>query len=251
MPGRLTPRRWLSLIFMLSVLLHDTPLFQKPFGTLFQKPVARMSLAALTAAPATPDVAAPADQPPEEEPLPDADAAIVPPEEPRFLAPEEVPAPEPPSGDGNGRSEAERPKSAPPLPRFVRGEAGEGGGVGGAMLWPARGYVSSRYGWRWREFHKGVDIAGTYGSEVRAAAVGVVTAAGWYGGYGRAVIIDHGGGVQTLYGHNARVLVSPGQRVEKGELIALMGCSGRCTGPHVHFEVRRGGQPVNPMRYLR
>ncbi len=246
MPGRLSPRRWLSLIFMVSVLFHDVPFLPKQLSFLTERPLARMSLAALPAVPAA--AGSPASPlPPEEEPLPDADAVLLPPEEAEFLSPEEVPAPEEPTA-ATGPAAGRRPAAAV---RVETAAVAAGGGPSGSLLWPAQGYISSRYGWRRGEFHRGVDIAGRYGSEVRAAAPGVVTLAGWYYGYGRTVVIRHGDGSETLYGHNSRVLVSPGQRVERGELIALMGCSGRCTGPHVHFEVRVGGRAVNPLRYLR
>lgn len=120
------------------------------------------------------------------------------------------------------------------------------------LAWPVAGRVTSYYGWRWghREFHTGIDVAAPYGTVVRAAASGVVTMAGWYYGYGRAVLIRHADGLETLYGHNSKLLVSPGDRVERGQPIALSGSSGRSTGPHVHFEVRLGDRPVNPLRYL-
>ncbi len=247
MPGRLSPRRWLSLIFMVSVLFHDAPFLPKQLSFLAERPLARASLAALPAVPAAAAEAPGLTGEPEEEPLPDADAIIVPPEETQFLSPEEVPAPE--------EARPARRQPAGGRPRAAVGVDAAGAlpraDLGGSVPWPARGYISSRYGWRRGEFHRGVDIAGRYGSEVRAVAPGVVTLAAWYYGYGRVVVIRHGDGSETLYGHNSRVLVSAGQRVERGELIALMGCSGRCTGPHVHFEVRVGGRAVNPMRYLR
>jgi murein DD-endopeptidase MepM/ murein hydrolase activator NlpD len=118
------------------------------------------------------------------------------------------------------------------------------------FLWPARGQLTSRFGWRRWRHHDGLDIAAPYGSPIYAARPGRVIFAGWYHAYGRAVIIDHGDGVQTLYGHASRLLVQTGDRVSQGELIARVGSSGRSTGPHLHFEVRVKGQPVNPMRYM-
>jgi len=118
------------------------------------------------------------------------------------------------------------------------------------FLWPARGQLTSRFGWRRWRHHDGIDIAAPYGSPVYAARPGRVVFAGWYYAYGRAVIVDHGDGVQTLYGHASKLLVQTGQTVGQGELIARVGASGRATGPHVHFEVRVNGRPVNPMRYI-
>ncbi len=119
-----------------------------------------------------------------------------------------------------------------------------------AYLWPARGVVTSRFGTRWRRHHSGVDIAAPRGTPIHAARDGRVVRAGWYGGYGLVVILDHGDGMETWYGHASAVLVRVGQRVERGQVIARVGCTGACTGPHVHFEVRVRGQPVNPLRYL-
>jgi LysM repeat protein len=120
-----------------------------------------------------------------------------------------------------------------------------------AFLWPARGTLTSRFGVRWRRHHNGIDIAARYGSPIRAVRAGVVRYSGWFGGYGRLVVIDHGGGLETWYGHAARLFVRPGQRVSPGQRIGAVGCSGACTGPHLHFEVRARGRPVDPMRYLR
>ena len=88
------------------------------------------------------------------------------------------------------------------------------------------------------------------GTTIRAADSGRVIFAGWYGGYGRAVVIDHGGGITTLYGHASRLYVSEGQSVQQGQSIAAVGSTGLSTGPHLHFEVRRNGNPINPMGFL-
>lgn len=120
-------------------------------------------------------------------------------------------------------------------------------------IWPARGEVSSPYGLRWggSDFHPGIDIANDYGTPVMATADGVVTAAGWNsGGYGNMVDIDHGSGLMTRYGHAQQVVVSIGQHVVRGQIIAYMGSTGFSTGPHVHYEVRVNGQAVNPVNYL-
>jgi murein DD-endopeptidase MepM/ murein hydrolase activator NlpD len=118
------------------------------------------------------------------------------------------------------------------------------------------GYISSYFGGRADPFdgheavHKGVDFAGAMGSDVLAVATGVVTRAGSASGYGNLVEINHGNGYATRYGHNQEVLVAVGDTVTRGQTIALMGSSGRSTGPHVHFEVLRNGQQVNPLSFI-
>ena len=119
--------------------------------------------------------------------------------------------------------------------------------------WPAGGDVSSPYGLRWggSDFHPGIDIANDYGTPITATADGIVVAAGWNsGGYGNMVDIDHGNGVVTRYGHAEEVVVTPGQTVSRGQIIAFMGSTGFSTGPHVHYEVRINGEAVNPSGYL-
>ncbi len=125
---------------------------------------------------------------------------------------------------------------------------------GGGFLWPVGGnggYVSSPYGYRGGSFHKGMDIAASYGTNVYASASGTVTTAGWYSGYGKCVIIDHGNGTTTLYGHNSSLIVRVGQYVNKGDLISRVGSTGDSTGNHCHFEIRIGGNRVNPASYVR
>ncbi|MGE5507413.1 MAG: peptidoglycan DD-metalloendopeptidase family protein [Chitinophagales bacterium] len=119
------------------------------------------------------------------------------------------------------------------------------------FAWPTRGWITSRFGRRWGRVHEGIDIAVYVGHRVVAAAPGRVTFAGWYAGYGRLVTIDHGHGIVTRYAHNSRLLVKPGQWVDRGDPIALSGNSGSSTGPHVHFEVRVNGRPQNPLNWLR
>jgi murein DD-endopeptidase MepM/ murein hydrolase activator NlpD len=121
----------------------------------------------------------------------------------------------------------------------------------------SEGWLSSYYGKRTdpfsgrQEMHKGIDFAGKMGSDVLATAAGVVTWAGKRYGYGLLVEINHGNGLVTRYGHAQEILVKVGDRVEPGERIALMGSSGRSTGPHVHYEVLKNGQQVNPTKYVR
>ncbi len=129
-------------------------------------------------------------------------------------------------------------------------------GGSGRMIWPINGEITSPFGWRIHpifgtaRFHSGLDIAGDYGDPICAAASGTVIYAGWISGYGNAVIIDHGGGITTLYGHNEAINVSVGQSVSQGQVIALCGATGDATGPHCHFEVRQDGEPVSPYGYL-
>lgn len=120
-------------------------------------------------------------------------------------------------------------------------------------IWPTTGVVTSPYGLRWggSDFHPGMDIANDLGTPIVATADGVVEYAGWNsGGYGNMVDIDHGNGIMTRYGHASQVVVSTGQRVSRGQVIALMGSTGFSTGPHVHYEVHVNGQRVNPINYL-
>lgn len=120
-----------------------------------------------------------------------------------------------------------------------------------AFDWPVRGRISSTFGPRWGKMHNGLDIAVSTGTQVKAAADGRVTFAGWNGGYGILVIIDHGNNVETRYAHNSRLNVKVGQRVTRGETIAYSGNTGVSTGPHVHFEIRHRNNPVNPQTYLK
>lgn len=116
--------------------------------------------------------------------------------------------------------------------------------------WPASGEISSPFGMRWGRMHAGIDIANDTGTPVTAAMSGRVTYAGWYGGYGYALILEHNNGYSTLYGHLSGFAVSSGQHVRTGQQIAFVGNTGYSTGPHLHFEVRKDGQPVNPMNFL-
>ena len=132
------------------------------------------------------------------------------------------------------------------------------GGSGAAdsnlpSIWPTTGEISSPYGLRWggTDFHPGIDIANDMGTPIVATADGVVEYAGWNsGGYGNMVDINHGNGIMTRYGHASQVVVSTGQQVKRGQLIAYMGSTGFSTGPHVHYEVHINGNRVNPISYL-
>lgn len=123
-------------------------------------------------------------------------------------------------------------------------------------IWPAGGDVTSRFGWRSSPFggggdwHPGIDIANSYGTPIVATADGTVVLSEWYGGYGKMVQIDHGNGIATIYGHTSQMLVSAGEQVKKGQLIAYMGSTGASTGNHVHYEVRVNGTAVNPASFL-
>ena len=123
-------------------------------------------------------------------------------------------------------------------------------------LWPVNGRLLGPFGQRddpfsgEGEFHKGVDISAPAGTAVRATADGVVTFSDWSSGYGRLMIVDHGGGIETYYAHLSRFFAFAGQGVRRGEVLGAVGSTGRVTAPHLHYEVRIGGAPVNPYRYL-
>lgn len=124
--------------------------------------------------------------------------------------------------------------------------------VSRGSIWPVRGRLSSMFGPRWGTRHEGIDIAVPTGTDVDAFMGGTVVSAGWNsGGYGNLVIIDHGNGLETYYGHNSKILVRAGESVRKGQHIADSGSTGDSTGPHLHFEVRKNDVPVNPLNYLR
>ncbi len=124
-------------------------------------------------------------------------------------------------------------------------------------IWPTNGYITSHFGARLSPFggeeqsHKGTDIAAPSGTPIRATADGIVRLAGWAGGYGKVIVIDHSHGYTTRYGHNRQLLVKRGDRVKRGQIIALMGQTGRATGPHCHYEVWHKTRAVDPRNFMR
>jgi len=129
-------------------------------------------------------------------------------------------------------------------------------GAPGSLSWPVAGPITSPFGYRrspfggGMEFHMGLDIAAGAGTTIAASAAGRVISASWYGGYGNYILIDHGGGISTGYAHCSAIFVSPGQDVQKGQAIGAVGSTGASTGPHLHFEVRVEGRPVDPASRL-
>ena len=120
----------------------------------------------------------------------------------------------------------------------------------GGFIWPVSGPITSPFGMRWGTLHPGIDIGVPSGTSVHAAGSGTVIWCGWMSGYGNLVMIDHHNGLVTLYGHNTSVAVGCNQQVSQGQTVAYSGCTGFCTGPHVHFEVRLHGSAVDPLGYL-
>ncbi|WP_053955335.1 murein hydrolase activator EnvC family protein [Inediibacterium massiliense] len=141
----------------------------------------------------------------------------------------------------------------------IRKKQSTGKYVGGKLAWPAPGYtrITSPYGYRIhpilkrKKMHTGIDIGIPAGKSVVAAGDGVVMSAGTLGAYGKAVTIDHGGGIVTLYAHNSSLLVSEGQKITRGQVIAKAGSTGRATGPHLHFEVRKNGKYTDPIPWVK
>jgi peptidoglycan DL-endopeptidase CwlO len=159
--------------------------------------------------------------------------------------------------EGDLRSlEAEQAKIQAQLASASSSGGGSSGVAGpirsgsGGLIWPVNGPIVSPFGMRWGRLHAGVDIAVPSGTPVRAAQSGRVAIAGWVGGYGNYTCIQHSGGLSTCYGHQSSIGVSVGQSVSQGNVIGSSGCTGHCFGPHVHFETRINGTPVNPAGYL-
>jgi murein DD-endopeptidase MepM/ murein hydrolase activator NlpD len=130
------------------------------------------------------------------------------------------------------------------------GSSGTGAPSAAGLIWPVNGPVVSGYGMRWGRLHEGIDITASTGTPIWAAAAGTVIYAGWLGGYGNLVVVDHGNGLATAYAHASAILVSVGQSVAQGETVSLVGSTGNSSGPHLHFEVRVNGVAVDPLLYL-
>ncbi|MGI8873442.1 MAG: murein hydrolase activator EnvC family protein [Egibacteraceae bacterium] len=130
------------------------------------------------------------------------------------------------------------------------GESAPARSAGGGWVWPASGPVTSEYGQRWGRMHEGIDIGAGTGAPVVAARGGTVSHAGRMGGYGNLVLVSHGDGIVTAYAHMSALSVSAGASVSAGQRLGSVGCTGSCTGPHLHFEVRVNGAPRNPRNYL-
>ena len=141
-----------------------------------------------------------------------------------------------------GRIPTERSFSPPRMEYLKKPQSG--------LIWPLNGRITSMYGWRRGRHHDGIDIAARIGKPILAAANGTVIFSGWRSGYGRMVVIQHNRWLKTLYGHTSKNNVRRGQKITQGQVIALVGSTGRSTGPHLHFEVRTSQGAQDPMRYL-
>jgi murein DD-endopeptidase MepM/ murein hydrolase activator NlpD len=130
-----------------------------------------------------------------------------------------------------------------------QGSSGTGAPSASGLIWPVSGPITSGFGWRWGRMHEGIDIGAACGTPIHAAASGTVVFSGWMDGYGNFVIIDHGNGLATAYGHQSAIYVSGGH-VSQGQVIGAVGSTGHSTGCHLHFEVRVNGTPVDPLNYL-
>lgn len=122
--------------------------------------------------------------------------------------------------------------------------------LGMNLVRPVSGIVTSRYGYRWGSTHTGIDIGAPSGTSIKVAAGGTVIFSGWKGSYGKMIVVSHGNGIQTYYAHCSSLLVSSGQTVSAGQVIAKVGSTGRSTGPHLHFEIRVNGSTINPQSYI-
>jgi murein DD-endopeptidase MepM/ murein hydrolase activator NlpD len=153
--------------------------------------------------------------------------------------------------DAQAKAESELTRIIRERSRQSAGGAGSTARNAGGCIWPAAGQVTSEFGRRWGRLHAGIDVANSIGTSIWAAKSGTVIFSGQQSGYGNVVIIDHDGGMTTLYGHMSRRLVSDGQQVSQGLQIGAIGNTGHSTGPHVHFETRYDGSPRNPRGCLR
>jgi murein DD-endopeptidase MepM/ murein hydrolase activator NlpD len=134
--------------------------------------------------------------------------------------------------------------------RAAQGQSSSTTPSSAGLIWPVSGPVTSPFGWRWGRLHEGIDIGVSYGTPIHAAASGTVIYCGWESGYGNLTVLDHGGNLATAYGHQSSIAVGCGQHVAQGDVIGYVGSTGHSTGPHLHFEVRVNGSPVDPMGYL-
>ena len=134
--------------------------------------------------------------------------------------------------------------------RTAQGQSTSSTPSSAGLIWPVSGPVTSPFGWRWGRMHEGIDIGVSYGTPIHAAASGTVIYCGWESGYGNLTVLDQGGNLATAYGHQSSIAVSCGQHVGQGDVIGYVGSTGHSTGPHLHFEVRVNGSPVDPMGYL-
>lgn len=166
---------------------------------------------------------------------------------PTRAASAQVQAPAPAAARESSAGGARREALASPPPAAARSAPG---GNAPSFIWPVKGVVYSRFGARGASRHDGIDIAAPEGTAIQAAADGEVIYSGVQRGYGNLVILRHEGGLVTIYAHNRENLVREGDRVRKGQTIAKVGRTGRATGPHVHFEVRRGTKPIDPQTVL-
>jgi murein DD-endopeptidase MepM/ murein hydrolase activator NlpD len=141
-------------------------------------------------------------------------------------------------------------RKAQGLPPAPSGSVAVGPPSAAGLVWPVHGTLTSGFGPRWGRMHEGIDIAGGSGTPIAAAATGTVISAGWSGGYGQLVVLDHGNGLSTAYAHLSSIAVSAGQTVPQGSVVGGMGTTGSSTGVHLHFEVRVNGSAVDPLGYL-
>jgi len=147
-------------------------------------------------------------------------------------------------------STAENNKEVPPADREAQLSRSATTGEPPSFQWPLRGRITSPFGPRNQRFHYGIDIAASRGTPVKAAAAGQVTVASHTGSYGLLLELEHGGGWKSRYAHNSGLEVEKGEQVSSGQTVALVGNTGNATGPHLHFEILRGGQQVDPLKYL-